>query len=158
MQIKDIFTETAENEKEHAKKFFKLLLEGLKTEIPTGIEITATYPVAQGTTLDNLKAAAAGENEEWTELYPTFAKIADEEGFPEVAMAFRMIATVEKRHEARYSKLANNVANDLVFKKTETVEWKCSNCGYIHSGEAAVDSCPACQHPKDYFQLFVETY
>lgn len=158
MQIKDIFTETAENEKEHAKKFYKLLLEGLKNEIPTGIEINAMYPVAQGTTLDNLEAAAAGENEEWTQLYPEFANIADEEGFPEVAVAFRMIATVEKRHEARYLKLANNVENDLVFKKTEKVEWKCGNCGYIHVGEAAIDSCPACQHPKDYFQLFVETY
>lgn len=158
MQIKDFFTETAENEKEHAKRFYKLLLEGLAGELPTVVEINASYPVAQGTTLDNLKAAASGENEEWTELYPAFAKVAEEEGFPEVAAAFKMIATVEKRHEARYNKLAENVQNGKVFKKGEKVLWKCDNCGYIHEGPNAPEKCPACLHPQAYFEVFVENY
>jgi rubrerythrin len=157
-QIRNIFTETADNEKEHAKRFYKLLLEGLKGELPAMIEINAGYPVAQGTTLDNLKAAASGENEEWSELYPAFAGTADEEGFPEVAAAFRMIAKVEKKHEERYSKLAGNIENGLVFKKDGKVFWKCGNCGYIHEGEGAPDKCPACLHPQSYFEVFVETY
>lgn len=157
-QIKNIFTETADNEKEHAKRFYKLLLEGFAGELPTMVEIQAGYPVAQGTTLDNLRAAASGENEEWSELYPAFAKVAEEEGFPEVAGAFRMIATVEKRHEARYTKLAENVANNKVFKKEEKILWKCGNCGYIHEGPGAPEKCPACLHPQAYFEVFVETY
>lgn len=157
-QIKNIFTETADNEKEHAKRFYKLLLEGLQGELPAAIEITAAYPVAQATTLDNLKAAACGENEEWTDLYPAFAKVADEEGFPEVASAFRMIASVEKKHEARYSKLAENVEIQKVFKKDDIVLWKCGNCGYIHEGTSAPEKCPACIHPQSYFEVFVETY
>jgi len=157
-QIKNIFIETADNEKEHAKRFYKFLLEGLKDELPTTVEINAQYPVAQGTTLENLKAAASGENEEWAELYPSFAKDADEEGFTEIANAFRLIATVEKRHETRYQKLANNVANGEVFKKDENVLWKCGNCGYIHEGTDAPNICPACVHPQAYFELFVENY
>jgi rubrerythrin len=157
-QIRNIFIETADNEKEHAKRFYKFLLEGLKEDLPASIEINAAYPVAQGTTLDNLKAAANGENEEWSELYPAFAKTADEEGFPEVAVAFRMISTVEKHHEERYNKLADNVATDTVFKKTGVKRWKCGNCGYIHEGESAPEKCPACIHPQAFFELFVEAY
>jgi len=157
-QIRNIFIETSDNEKEHAKRFYKLLLEGLKGELPAAIGINAEYPVAQGTTLDNLKTAANGENEEWTKLYPTFAKVAKEEGFPEVASAFEMISTVEQKHEARYIKLAENVSNYTVFKKDGRVFWKCNNCGYIYEGESAPEICPACLHPQGYFELFVETY
>lgn len=157
-QIKNIFLETADNEKEHAKRFFKFLLEGFKGELPTTVKITADYPVAQGTTLENLKAAAAGENEEWADLYPAFADVADEEGFPEIAVAFRMIASVEKHHEERYKKLADNVANNAVFKKEQKVVWKCGNCGYIHEGSEAPDKCPACAHPQAYFELNTQPY
>lgn len=157
-QIRNIFTETADNEKEHAKRFYKLLLEGLAGELPAMIEINAGYPVAQGTTIDNLLAAAGGENEEWTELYPAFAKVAEEEGFPEVAAAFKMIAGVEKHHEARYNKLAENIRNGKVFMKDQPLLWKCGNCGHIHEGPEAPDKCPACLHPQAYFEVFVETY
>lgn len=157
-QIKNIFIETADNEKEHAKRFYKLLLEGLQGELPTMIEINAMYPVAQGTTIDNLKAAAGGENEEWTELYPAFAKVAEEEGFPEVAAAFKMIASVEKHHEERYKKLASNIENSAVFKKAEKTVWKCGNCGYTHERSSAPDKCPACVHPQAYFEVHVEAY
>jgi len=157
-QIKNIFIETADNEKEHAKRFYKFLLAGFEGELPTSIQITADYPVAQGTTLDNLKAAASGENEEWSDLYPAFAKVADEEGFPEIAAAWRMISLAEKRHEIRFEKLAQNIANDQVFKKDQKVQWKCTNCGYIHEGPEAPETCPACVHPQSYFEVFVETY
>jgi len=157
-QIKNIFIETADNEKEHAKRFYNFLVEGLKDELPTSIEIKAGYPVAKGNTLENLKAAAAGENEEWTDMYPAFAKVAEEEGFPEIAAAFRFIAAVEERHEIRYKKLADNVANGKVFKKDEKVLWKCGNCGYIHEGPEAPNVCPSCIHPQAYFEVFVETY
>ncbi len=157
-QIKNLFIETADNEKEHAKRFYKFLVAGLEGELPAAIEITAGFPVALGTTLDNLKAAADGENEEWSDLYPEFAKVAEEEGFSEIATAFRMIAKVEKHHEERYRKLAENVANGVVFKKSEKVVWKCSNCGYIHEGAEAPDKCPACVHPQSYFELNAEPY
>lgn len=157
-QIRDLFTETANNEKEHAKRFYKLLLEGFAGEMPVGIEINAMYPVAQGTTLENLKAAAAGENEEWSELYPAFAKVAAEEGFPEVAGAFKMIALVEAHHESRYNKLAANVAEGKVFKKDAPTLWKCNNCGYVVEAVAAPEKCPACLHPQAHFEVFVEAY
>ncbi len=157
-QIRDIFTETADNEKEHAKRFFKFLLAGFEGELPTTVDISATYPVAQGTTLDNLKAAAAGENEEWTDLYPTFADIAEQEGFNDVAVGFRMIAKAEERHEIRYNKLAANVQGNTVFKKSERVAWKCTNCGDIHEGNSAPELCPACVHTQEHFELFAETY
>jgi len=150
-QIADIFMETAENEKEHAKLFFKLL-EG------TPVEITASYPSVYGSTTDNLKAAAMGEHEEWEDLYPTFAKIADEEGFPEAAKAFRSISLVEKRHEARYLKLLSNIEQNRVFCREAKTEWKCLNCGHIHSSENAPELCPVCNHPKPFFELFVEAY
>jgi rubrerythrin len=155
VQISNIFAETAENEKEHAKRFYKFLLECLNEET---VSINAAYPVAMGDTKLNLLAAAAGENEEWSELYPQFADVADAEGFPEVATVFRKISEVEKRHEARYRKLAANIDAGLVFKRPETHEWKCNNCGYIHTGPNAPDMCPACAHPKDHFEIFLETY
>ena len=156
IQISNIFMETAEQEKEHAKKFYKFLKEDFKDE---SIEITASYPVSfPEDTLDNLKAAAAGENEVGTDLYPKFAKIAREEGFPEIAFAFDKIAEVEKRHEERYNKLVNNIENNSVFKKEETVLWKCLNCGFIYEGAEAPEVCPACTHPQGYFEVFVETY
>jgi rubrerythrin len=157
-QIKDIFIETANNEKEHAKMFYKYLLKGFEGELPAAIEINASYPVAQGTTFENLKAAAAGENEEWAKLYPTFADVAEKEGFHDIALTYKFIASVEERHEIRYNKLAGNVENGTVFVKDGKVFWKCNNCGYIHEGASAPEKCPACQHPKAYFELFVETY
>jgi len=157
-QIKNIFIETAENEKEHAKRFYKLLLEGFNGDIPAAIEINASYPVFQGDTLQNLMASASGEKEEWSCLYPEFAKVADEEGFSEAAHAFRMIASAEKRHEIRYNKLAENMKTGKVFSKDESVLWKCGNCGYVHEGKEAPDICPSCVHPRDYFELFAETY
>jgi rubrerythrin len=157
-QIKNIFIETADNEKEHAKRFYKFLLAGMQGELPSMIEINAAYPVAQGTTLDNLRAAANGEHEEWQDLYPSFGKVADEEGFPEIGQGFRNIATVEVRHETRYRKLASNIEKDQVFKKDTAVSWKCGNCGYVHEDAAAPDKCPACDHPQAHFEVFAETY
>lgn len=156
-QIRDIFIETAENEKEHAKRFYKFLLAGLD-ELPSTIEITGSFPVAQGTTLENLISAAEGENEEWEDMYPEFAIIADEEGFTDIAEAFRNIAEAEKAHEARFNKLAENIKNNTVFTKDTVVFWKCGNCGYVHEGKSAPDECPACIHPQGHFQLFVEAY
>lgn len=155
VQISNLFLETADNEKEHAKRFFKFALDSLNGE---AVEINASYPVALGDTKANLLAAAKGENEEWTELYPTFAQIAEDEGFSAVAVAFRKIAEVEKRHEERYLELAKNIEEDSLFKKDTVVEWKCDNCGYIHTGESAPGVCPACLHPQEYFELFVKAY
>lgn len=155
IQISNIFMETAENEKEHAKRFFKFLNESLKDET---VEIKASYPVSLGDTLSNLLSAAGGEYEEWSELYPEFAKVADEEGFNEIAVVYRRIAEVEKHHEARYRKLYDNILNDLVYKKENSGLWKCNNCGYIYEGSGAPELCPACAHPRDYFEVFVEAY
>jgi len=150
--ISAIFQETAENEKEHAKRFFKFLEGG-------AVEITAAYPAGViGTTLENLKAAAAGENEEYTELYPGFAEVADQEGFGPVASAFRMISKVEAEHEKRYLKLAANIEKDEVFSKSAPVKWKCRNCGYVHEGASALEKCPACLHPKAYFEIKESNY
>jgi rubrerythrin len=157
VQISNIFTETADNEKEHAKRFFKFLSADPELN-GTALEITADFPISLGSTVENLKSAASGENEEWTELYPTFADIADEEGFAEIAAVYRKIADAEKRHETRFSKLAANIENGTVFKKDETVLWKCNNCGYIHEGMEAPKLCPACAHPQAHFEVFVETY
>lgn len=151
-QISAIFAETALNEKEHAKRFFKFL-EGRP------VEITAIYPAGKiGTTSENLKASAMGENEEWTELYPEFAKIADEEGFDEIATTYRMIAKVEKAHEERYSKLLTNLEEGKVFESNGNVIWKCRNCGYLHEGTKAPETCPACLHPQAYFELKENNY
>ncbi len=151
-QIAAIFTETADNEKEHAKRFFKFLEGG-------PVEITATYPAGIiGTTLENLKAAADGENEEWTMIYQDFAKVAEEEGFKEVAIAFKMIATVEKAHENRYRTLYDNLENGKVFAKDGKMTWKCRNCGYLHEGEKAPEMCPACLHPQAHFEIKEANY
>jgi len=146
-QIAAIFEETALNEKEHAKRFFKFLEGGM-------VEITAAYPAGIiGTTMENLKAAAEGENEEWTELYPEFARVAEEEGFKTVAAAFKMIAEVEKAHEERYLKLYKNLDNGMVFEREGVIVWKCRNCGYLHEGKKAPKTCPACLHPQSYFEI-----
>ena len=151
-QIAAIFEETADNEKAHAKRFFKFLEGG-------PVEITAIYPAGKiGTTLENLKASAEGENEEWTELYPEFAKIAEEEGFKEVALAFKMIAKVEKAHEERYKTLYTNLEEGKVFKKDDKIVWKCRNCGYLHEGTSAPKTCPACEHPQSYFEVKAYNY
>ncbi|MDD4803348.1 MAG: rubrerythrin family protein [Syntrophomonas sp.] len=157
-QIKNIFIETADNEKEHAKRFYKFLLEGFAGDLPAFIEIDATFPVAQGTTLDNLKAAADGEYEEWHDLYPDFAKTAEAEGFPQVAAAFKMIAMAETRHDTRFKKLAANIENGKVFKKDTATAWKCGNCGYVHEGPEAPKLCPACLHEQEHFEVFTEPY
>ena len=151
-QIAAIFEETAMNEKEHAKRFFKFLEGNM-------VEITATYPAGKiGTTMENLKASADGENEEWTELYPEFAKVAEEEGFKEIAMAFKLIARVEEAHENRYRTLYNNLEEGKVFKRGDKVVWKCRNCGFIHEGTAAPKLCPACQHSQAYFEIKESNY
>lgn len=151
-QIAAIFTETADNEKEHAKVFFKYLDGG-------PVEITATYPAGRiGTTAENLLAAAEGENEEWGTLYPGFAKTAEEEGFPAVANSFKEIAEVEQWHERRYRKLLENVENRRVFARETLVRWHCRNCGYIHEGPEAPDVCPACKHPKSYYEIYPDNY
>ena len=151
-QIAAIFEETALNEKEHAKRFFKFLEGG-------PVEITATYPAGIiGTTLENLKEAADGENEEWTVLYQDFGKIAEAEGFKEIALAFKMIATVEKAHESRYRTLYDNLEKGKVFSKDGRITWKCRNCGYLHEGEKAPEMCPACLHPQAYFEIKETNY
>lgn len=152
IQIQHIFEETADNEKEHAKRFFKFLEGG-------AVEITATYPAGMiGTTLENLNAAADGENEEHTALYPEAARIAEEEGFTEIALAYRAIAMVEKHHELRYRALAENIEDKEVFKKDRKCMWKCSNCGFIFEGLSAPEKCPACLHPQSYFELLNDNF
>lgn len=151
-QISAIFTETADQEKEHAKRMFKWL-EGGK------VEITASYPAGViGTTKDNLKAAAEGENEEWTMDYPHFADVADQEGFPEIATMYRRIAEAEKGHEERYLALLKNIEEGTVFKKSEEVVWQCRNCGYIYVGKEAPEVCPACLHPQAHFEVKKNNY
>ncbi len=151
-QIANIFMETSLQEKEHAKRFFKFLEGGMT-------EITAAYPAGIiGTTSQNLKAAAEGEHEEWTELYPHFAEVAKEEGFTEIAIAFKMISKVEAEHERRYLKLLQNISEDRVFMKEGKVWWKCLNCGYVYQSEKALENCPACLHPKSYMQVREENY
>lgn len=151
-QIAAIFLETADNEKEHAKRFFKLL-EG------TEVEITASYPAGIiGDTAANLAAAAAGEKLEWGKLYKDAEETARKEGFEEVAVQFKEIAEVEEEHEKRYRKLLKNLKEGKVFKKDAVVRWKCRNCGYVHEGKQAPEECPACAHPQGYYELLCENY
>ena len=151
-QICELFTETAENEKEHAKLFFKYLQGG-------DAQITATYPAGMiGKTVDNLLAAAEGEKLEWGTIYPSFEQTARTEEFDEIATTFREIAEVEANHEQRYRKLLDNVKKGMVFKKNQPVKWKCRNCGYIHEGSEAPKECPACKHPQAYYELLAENY
>ena len=152
VQISAIFEETANQEKEHAKRFFKFLEGG-------ELQITETFPAGKiGTTLDNLKAAAAGEEHEWQELYPSFAAVARDEGFNEIADVFEAVSVAEKQHGKRYQDLANNLAEGRVFKRNGRVVWRCRNCGYLHEGEDAPDLCPACIHPRDHFELLGENW
>jgi rubrerythrin len=151
-QIANIFLETSENEKEHAKVFFQYLEGG-------SVEITASYPAgAIKDAKSNLEAAAAGENLEWTTLYSDFSRIARDEGFPDVANSFDQISKVERFHEARYRKLIDNLAKNAVFKKSTIVKWHCINCGYIYEGTEPPRQCPACKHPLAYFELLAENY
>lgn len=151
-QISAIFLETADNEKEHAKRLFKFLEGG-------EAQISAAFPSGViGETKDNLKDAAAGENYEHTKMYPEFARIAAEEGFPEIADAMMSIAVAEKQHEKRYLGLLENIAQKRVFKRDKVVRWKCRNCGYIHQGNEAPDECPACAHPRAHFELLAENW
>ncbi len=152
VQMSAIFSETADQEKEHAKRLFKFLEGG-------EVEITAAFPAGViGTTLENLKAAAAGEKYEWTEMYPTFAEVAREEGFNEISSVFNSIAVAEKQHEKRYNDLAANIEAGRVFKRDEEVVWRCRNCGYLYVGQEAPKTCPACAHPQAHFELLGENY
>ncbi len=152
VQIANVFIETALNEKEHAKRLFKFLEGG-------EVDIAASFPAGIiGTTAENLKASAGGEHHEWTEMYPGFAKIADEEGFCEIAAVFRNIAKVEKQHEKRFLGLLKNIESGTVFKKDGVVYWKCNNCGYVHEGTEALEKWPACAHPQAYFQVLCENW
>ncbi|HOJ86372.1 MAG: rubrerythrin [Elusimicrobiales bacterium] len=154
VQISKIFEETADNEKEHAKRFFKFL-EGGESEI----NIDAKFPLGViSDTKTNLLNAAKGENEEWTHMYPSYAKIARAEGFEAIARVFEEVAKVEKHHEERYKKLAENIEKGTVFKKDKPVQWKCNNCGYIHEGQEAPSSCPACAHPQSYFEILADNF
>jgi len=152
VQIAALFLETADNEKEHAKRLFKFLEGG-------EVEIQAAYPAGKiGTTAENLKASAGGENHEYTVMYPEFAKVAEKEGFSEVAATMLAIAKAEKQHEKRYLALLNNIEQAKVFKKDKKVKWSCRNCGYVHQGEVALDKCPACAHPQAHFELLAENW
>ena len=152
VQIADIFAETANQEKEHAERFFSFLTGG-------EVEVTAAFPAGViGTTLENLKASAAGENHEHTQLYPGFAAVAREEGFEAIAMVFENIAVAEKQHEKRYNDLAANIEAGRVFKRDEPVAWRCRNCGYRHEGTEALEMCPACAHPQAHFELLGENW
>jgi rubrerythrin len=152
VQMSLIFEETASQEKEHAKRLFKFLEGG-------EVKIEATFPAGKiGTTLENLKAAAGGEHYEWSEMYPEFAKVADQEGFAEIAAVFRKVAVAEKQHEKRYNDLAANIEAGRVFKREEKRVWRCLNCGYLHEGTDAPEQCPACAHPQAYFELLGENW
>ncbi len=156
-QIENIFLETSINERMHAKRFFQYACDGVD-EMPLMVNVNADYPVAYSNTLDNLKYAADGEHEEWEILYPNFAKIAAEEGFPHVEALFKKIADIEAHHEARYLKLIDNINNGLVFKKEATVAWKCIVCGHVHEGLEAPSVCPACAHKQEHFEMSVINY
>ena len=152
-QIAAIFLQTAEHERQHAKRYFKHLEGGV-------VEITAAYPAGplEGTTAEHLAAAAAGEHEEWTDLYPAFAAVAEEEGFKDVATSFRMVAKAEVMHEERYRRLLDTVEKSTVFEKPEKVRWVCRKCGFVHEGTKAPKVCPTCTHPQPYFEVFAENY
>ena len=151
-QISAVFLDTADNEKEHAKRLFKFLEGG-------DVEINAAFPAGViGDTKQNLKASAAGENHEHTKMYPEFANTAKKEGLPEIATVFSAIAVAEKQHEKRYLALLENIEKDRIFKKEKIVKWKCRNCGYVHEGIEAPEKCPACAHPRSYFEILCENY
>ena len=152
VQISQIFLETANQEKEHAERFWSFLEGG-------DVEFTEAFPAGvTGTTLENLKLAAAGEQHEWSELYPGFAKVAREEGFPSIAKCFELISVAEKQHDKRYRDLAENLEAGRVFKRNGKITWRCLNCGYLHEGESAPNVCPACLHPQSYFEILAENW
>lgn len=152
VQISNIFTETADQEKEHAKRLFTFMSGG-------ETEITGSFPFGVvGDTIDNLKGSAAGENHEWTDMYPSFSAVARDEGFDAIAMVFESIAVAEKQHEKRYLGLAKNIADGTVFKKATATHWRCQNCGYVHEGTEALGLCPACAHPQAYFEVLAENW
>ena len=154
-QISAIFTETADNEKEHAKIFFQ----HLEKSGGAPVQIIANYPAGKiGTTKENLLAAANGEKEEWGKIYPNFEKVARKEGFKNIAESFKQIGEVEEKHEDRYRRLLKNILENKVFKREKVVRWKCRNCGYIHEGKEAPKKCPACKHPQSYYELLEENY
>ena len=151
-QISEIFTETANQEKEHAERLFKFLEGG-------EVEISAAFPAGViGSTVENLKAGAAGEHHEWTDMYPSFAETAQQEGFKEIARAFAAIAVAEKQHEKRYLDLAKNIEDGKVFEKDESTTWRCMNCGYVHEGKSAPKVCPACAHEQEHFEVLGENW
>ncbi len=154
-QIASIFLDTADNEGVHAKTFFRHLADNLGE---AEVDVNASYPVVFADTLSHLKASIAGENEEWTKLYPEAAKTADEEGFPGIAESFRQIAEAEKEHENRYQSLRENIENKTVFKKDKTVKWRCRKCGRVIEAPGAPEKCPACNHPKAYFEIMAENF
>lgn len=156
VQIKNVFEETARNEKEHAKRFYKFLRADLEAETP--INVNWDYPVTYQDTETNLQGAVNGERDEAEDMYPTFAKIAKEEGFDEIAYVWTEISEVEEAHQIRFQKLLDNIKNNRVFEREEEVYWKCNNCGYIHFGKTAPERCPACDHEQKYFEIFKETY
>jgi len=152
VQISDIFAETADQEKEHAKRMFKFLKGG-------DVEIQCAFPAGViGTTAENLEAAAGGEHHEWSTMYPDIAKVAREEGFEDIAKAFEAISVAEKQHEKRYRDLLNNIKNGTVFKKDKPIVWRCRNCGYLHEGPEAPETCPACVHPQAHFEMLGENW
>ena len=152
VQIQSIFEETANQEKEHAKRLFKFLEGG-------DVEVTAAFPAGIiGTTAENLRAAAGGENHEWTSMYPEFATTARGEGFPEIAAVFDAIAVAEKEHETRYLGLLKNIEEGTVFKKPAATTWRCRNCGYVHEGTEALNLCPACAHPQAHFEVLARNW
>jgi rubrerythrin len=153
VQISEIFLKTADQEKEHAKRFFSFLEGGM-------LEITAAFPagILDAPTADNLQAAAAGEHEEYETLYPSFGKVAEEEGFSDVAALFRNVCVAERQHEKRYLQLLENIKNGSVFEKNDSITWICSNCGFMLEGKAAPQKCPACLHPRDYFMVMCEKF
>ncbi len=158
LQIAAIFEDTANNEKEHAKVFYKHLVKHMGENDATMVPVRAEYPVIMGDTRANLISAIDGENEEWTKLYPEGARIADEEGFPEIAESFRQVAEAEKEHEKRYQALKDNVENGTVFKKSSVVKWRCRNCGRVIEAAEAPQTCPTCNHPQAHFELIAENY
>jgi len=152
VQISNIFEETADHETQHAKRIFKLLQGGQ-------VEISAAFPAGViGSTAENLRASAEGEKHEWSEMYPEFADVAEEEGFHDIAEILRSIAKAEAMHETRYLALLRNIQGDMVFKKPSAVKWKCNNCGYLHEGSEAPTECPACAHPQAHFEVFIEKW
>ncbi len=158
VQIHDFFKKSADNEKAHAMVFYNHLIDGFQGQLPMTVQITADYTINKGTTVENLIESAQSEEKESKEIYPIFANIAKEEGFPEVAKSFELISSIESHHQQRYLKLAENIENNKVFKKDEACFWICSSCGFNHTGTEAIEVCPVCSSPKDYAKIYVTNF